>query len=194
MASRSSSGSRSRSRAASSASSSSSSSQTLLLVLGAAAVVVLLLVMSGGGGKKSGASSSTSSGSAAPAASPAAAAPTPVASVPSGSAKAGKTPSRPAPPLSQDTLGKLSQLQAQATELFNESVNLRNGGDAMKARETAGRAKDILDQWNSLVEPNLLWQEEAQLGDWAQPAEYIQLEKLFGAYQTLNNKVRKQGG
>ena len=52
----------------------------------------------------------------------------------------------------------------------------------------------MLEQWNQLVESNLLWQEEAQLGDWAQPAEYTQLEKLFGAYQTLNNKVRKQGG
>ncbi len=188
MASRSSSGTRSRAR--SSSSSSSSSAQTLVLVVGAIAVVVLLLVMSGGGSNKPAASgSSTSTPAAAPAASP-----TAVVSVPAGSAKAGKTPDRPAPALTQDTLGKLAQLQAQATELFNESVNLRNGGDNMKAREAAGRAKDVLDQWNQLVEPNLLWQEEAQLGEWSQPAEYIQLEKLFGAYQTLNNKVRKQGG
>ncbi|MEY3161929.1 MAG: hypothetical protein RIT25_1920 [Planctomycetota bacterium] len=188
MASRSSGGSRSRSRSASSASS-SSSSQTLILVVGAAAVVVFLLVMSGNKSPESGTKTPAAS---APAVAPAA--PAPAASVPSGSAKAGKTPARPAPPLGQETLAKLSQLEAQATQLFNESVNLRNGGDAMKAREAAGRAKDVLDQWNSLVEPNLLWQEEAQLGDWAQPAEYIQLEKLFGAYQTLNNKVRKQGG
>ncbi|MEY4673234.1 MAG: hypothetical protein RL148_1018 [Planctomycetota bacterium] len=190
MASRSSGGSRPRSRASSS-SSSSSSSQTLLLVVGAVAVVGLLLVMSGGGGKKP--AVPANQGTSTPAAAPAAA-PAPVVSLPAGSAKAGKTPGRPAPALTQETLGKLAQLEAQATVLFNESVTLRNGGDNMKAREAAGRAKDVLEQWNQLVEPNLLWQEEAQLGDWAQPAEYTQLEKLFGAYQTLNNKVRKQGG
>ncbi len=189
MASRSPRGSRTRTR--STPSGSSSSAQTLLLVLGAVAVVVLLLLMSGGS-KQPGAAGDSSSRNTSPAAAPSA--PAPSVSLPAGSAKAGKTPSRPAPPLGQDTLARLAQLEAQATELFNESVNLRNGGDAMKAREAAGRAKDILDQWNSLVEANLLWQEEAQLGDWAQPAEYIQLEKLFGAYQTLNNKVRKQGG
>lgn len=189
MASRSSPGARTRTRARSAPSSSSSSAQTLVLVVGAAAVVGFLLVMSGNKSPDQGTKPTATS---TPAAAPAA--PTPVVSVPAGSAKAGKTPLRAAPPLSQETLGKLSQLEAQATELFNESVNLRNGGDAMKAREAAGRAKDVLDQWNRLVEPNLLWQEDAQLGEWSQPAEYIQLEKLFGAYQTLNNKVRKQGG
>ena len=30
--------------------------------------------------------------------------------------------------------------------------------------------------------------------DWAQPAEYVTLEKLYAKFQRLNNEVRRGGG
>ena len=66
----------------------------------------------------------------------------------------------------------------------------------MGTKETpkVGYPAKVLDQWLALVQPSLLWQEEAQMESWSQPAEYIALEKLYGDFQSLNNMVRKAGG
>jgi hypothetical protein len=52
----------------------------------------------------------------------------------------------------------------------------------------------VLGEWESLVDAALRWQEEAQLGEWAQPAEYVTLEQMAGDYSSLLKKVRMGGG
>lgn len=160
------------------------------MILGGIAVVVVIVIVvmmnKGGGAKASEAPNQPAA--AKPATAPA------VAPVPLASAKVGKAPGRPAPPLTQETLGKLSELHAKAKVLYNEGSALRTAGDNSKARTKQGEAKNLLDQWLKLVEKPLAWQEEAQMGDWQQPAEYMTLEKLFQPYQTLTNQVRKGGG
>ena len=47
---------------------------------------------------------------------------------------------------------------------------------------------------NRLRTKQLLWQEEAQMEGWAQPAEYITLEREYGAAMNLTKKIRMGGG
>lgn len=133
----------------------------------------------------------------APAAAPAAQpAPTPVAStLQVSSAKQGKAPKTPAPALTQDTLQQLSSMLDKAKALRNEAVTARTGSsDTATARAKMGEAHKLLQQWELLVSAQLRWQESAQMEEWAQPAEYVTLEKLFATFQRLNNEVRKGGG
>jgi hypothetical protein len=165
----------------------------MMVMVGAAAiaiVVVLVIMMRGGGeedGKK-GAADDTK-----PAASEKSA--TPVAiSVGTGKAKAGGTPKRPAPALSTETLGKLDQLLAEAKTHYNDGVTKRTDGDNAGAREAQAKAKEVLEQWENLVKPQLQWQEEAEMEEWAQPAEYDLLTSKYAPFSSLQNMVRKGGG
>lgn len=158
--------------------------------LGLLVVVIVLVVMSQGGGK----------GSATPApAKPAAAngkqPHVPAAtSVPTGAAKAGKTPTTPPPPLTQDTLQKAASLLDEAKTLFNDGVRLRNSGDNAGARTKQSTAKDKIDEVKNMLATPLRWQEEADLEGWAMPAEYTALGKFYGDVSSLEKKVRMSGG
>ncbi len=162
---------------------------------GAIAIVILLVLMTGGGGENADASGKTGSGSqnadsSQNAKSPARPARTPA----SGTAKAGKTPDRPAPALSHDTLDKLDDLLAEAKTFYNEGVRARNATEHQKAREAQSKAKAKLDAWEKLVEPQLRWQEEAEMEDWAQPAEYDLLTRRYPTFSKLQKMVRMGGG
>jgi hypothetical protein len=45
-----------------------------------------------------------------------------------------------------------------------------------------------------MIEAPLRWQEKADLGSWAQPAEYVTLENLYGEVSKLEKRVRMGGG
>ncbi|MCU0864795.1 MAG: hypothetical protein MUC36_13485 [Planctomycetes bacterium] len=131
---------------------------------------------------------------------PAAAKPTPAAA-PSASpaialagARAGKTPEEPAPGLTQDTLTKVRDLLQEAKKLSDEGVKARTAGDNQKARERQSAAKDKIEALQKMIEAPLRWQEKADLGSWAQPAEYVTLENLYGEVSKLEKRVRMGGG
>lgn len=111
-----------------------------------------------------------------------------------GAAKAGKAPSTPAPTLTTATLQELSELVRQITDLRNESVQKRTNGDNMGARAKMSEAKKFCEQLVAKVSAQLQWQEQAQMEDWAQPAEYVELERIYGKFQKLENEVRRGGG
>src|SRR5690606_490935 len=185
--------SRGRSSRGSSASSTNGSQQALVIGgIALAVVVALLFVMNSGGGEK--AEAADKGAAPAPAAQPAAAKSEAAAPVTLSAAKAGKAPSRAAPALSQATLDEFNALVTKAKGFYNEGVKARTAGDNMGARDQQASAKDVLDEAQKLVAAQLLWQEEAQMEDWAQPAEYVTLEKLYAQYQSLTKKVRMGGG
>ena len=157
--------------------------------VGLLVVVVLLVVMNQGGGNKA---ATPAPKPAAPAAKPAHV-PAPTAVAP-GAAKAGKTPGRPAPPLTQDVMQKAAGLIDEAKVLFNDGVKLRTAGDNTGARAKQSSAKDKLDEAKAMLALPLRWQEEADLDDWAMPAEYAALGKLYGDLSSLEKKVRMSGG
>ncbi|MCA8953461.1 MAG: hypothetical protein KDE27_28370 [Planctomycetes bacterium] len=163
-----------------------------MIMIGAAAVaivVVIFLIMPGGGDD----SGKTSGGDSKPAVADKS---TPLQAQPAsaGTAKTGKTPARPAPPLSQETLTKLDELLAAAKVHYNAGVTARNAGNNAEARAEQAKAKEQLDQWEQLVEAQLRWQEEAEMEEWAQPAEYDLLTRRYPQFSKLQKSVRMGGG
>lgn len=171
---------------------SQSNSNAMPMVLGGvglAVVVVLLIVMNGGKGD-SGAGSGAQANTTPPAAKPAPAA----APVQLANAKAGKTPGKPAPSLTSDTLQQARTLLDAAKSSCNEGVKARTAGDNSKARELQSAAKAKIDEMQRLLKPALDWQEEAQLDDWAQPAEYVTLERFYVEVAKVEKMIRMNGG
>ncbi|MBX3462573.1 MAG: hypothetical protein KF830_05350 [Planctomycetes bacterium] len=163
----------------------------VLVGIGAVVVVVVLVLWNSGGGSAADGTPTTPAAANAPA-TPSAA--KPLATAPTGTAKAGKTPERPAPPLTADTLNQAARMLEEAKTLCNDGVQARTAGDNRLARERQSLAKDKIDAIKQLIAAPLTWQEEADLGGWAMPAEYGALEKLYGQISTLENRVRKSGG
>ncbi len=156
--------------------------------VGLLVVVILLVVMSQGGKKPAAAPTPTPAAQPKPAHQ---AAPTQVAA---GAAKAGKTPTKPAPALTQETMQKAATLLDAANALFNEGVKLRTGGDNTGARAKQSEAKDKIDEIKTLLAAPLRWQEDADLEDWAMPAIYASLGTFYGKVSSLEKKVRMSGG
>lgn len=179
---------RSRSRERSRSSSGSSAQPFVLGGVGLAVVIVLVVMMQSGG---TGTARPAGGGAPANSAASASAAPIPVKLEAS---KSGSAPKRPAPPLSEATLQQARDLLTAAKGYCNEGITARTAGDNTKARERQSLAKDKIDELKKLVAAQSLWQEEAQLGDWAQPAEYVTLEKLLGELGPLEKRVRMGGG
>lgn len=145
------------------------------------------------GGSKAPASSKQPAPVAAPTQQPAAA--PSVSTLPIAAPKQGKAPTTPPPPLTQATLQDLSSLLDKVKALRNEAVTARTGSsDTAKAKAKMNEAHKLLLQWEEMVSAPLRWQEMAQMEEWAQPAEYMTLERLFGTFGRLNNEVRKGGG
>lgn len=157
--------------------------------VGLLVVVILLVVMSQSGKKPAPTPTPTPAAQPKPAHQ---AAPTQVAA---GAAKAGKTPGRPAPALTQETMQKAAQLLDAAKALFSEGVKLRTGaGDNTGARAKQSEAKDKIDEIKTLLAAPLRWQEEADLEDWAMPAIYSSLGSLYNEVSSLEKKIRMNGG
>ncbi|HEX5050862.1 MAG TPA: hypothetical protein VFZ65_03740 [Planctomycetota bacterium] len=163
---------------------SSSSSQPLIFGgIGLVVVVALVVMMN-----RKGADAGTTPGANTPAAAK------PAAAAPLAAAKTGKNPTRPAPTLTAEMLEQVRSSRKVAEGLYNEGVTARTAGDNATARDKQTQAKAALEKLESMLEAPLRWQEEAQLGGWAQPAEYVSLEKEYGAVMNLTNRIRKGGG
>lgn len=158
--------------------------------VGLAVVVVLLIVMNRGSGDSGAGNGAPANATPAPAAKPAPTA-TPVQLA---NAKAGKTPGKPAPSLTSDTLQQARTLLEAAKTSCNEGVKARTAGDNSKARELQSAAKTKIDEMQRLLKPALDWQEEAQLDDWAQPAEYVTLERFYVEVAKVEKMIRMNGG
>ena len=110
------------------------------------------------------------------------------------SAKAGKTPGRPAPALTAATLSRVRELLQEAKAISNDGVRERTAGNNMKARAKQSEAKKKIDELKLLFADASEWQEEADMGDWEQPGAYVTLGKIWGEIARLQKKVRMSGG
>ena len=173
-------------------SSSSQKNNQMPLMLGGAGVLVLIviLVLS----NKGGGDDTNDSGSNPSATQPEkqSAAPSPELSM--ASAKSGKTPDRPAPALTQDTLNKMNELYAEAKAISDEGMKLLGQGNNMDSRTKQSEAKVKVDQIKSLIEAPSSWYEEADFGGWAIPAEYETMNKIYGKVSRLEKTIRMNGG
>jgi len=110
------------------------------------------------------------------------------------SAKAGKTPGRPAPALTAATLSRVRELLQEAKAISNDGVRERTAGNNTKARAKQSEAKKKIDELKLLFADASEWQEEADMGDWEQPGAYVTLGKIWVEIARLQKKIRMSGG
>lgn len=158
--------------------------------IGGLAVLIVVVVMmtskSGDAGDGDGGNQPAAKQPAQPAASSVA--------MPKAAAKDGKTPDRPAPPLTNQMLKDALGLLDEAKSLSGEGLELRKAGNNMECREKMSQAKVKIDAIKTMLDPALTWQEEADMEGWAQPASYTQLGYLWAKLSPIEKMVRMQGG
>ena len=118
----------------------------------------------------------------------------PTTKLKTGAARAGKAPARPAPTLTAEMLQKANALVDEAKALNNEGTRLRNAGDNRGARAKNSEAKRKIDAAIASIEAPSVWHEEAELEEWAMPAEYVTLGHLYGRISKLQKRIRMGGG
>ena len=111
-----------------------------------------------------------------------------------GSGSAGRAPGRPAPPLTRDMLNRAATMLQEAKLLNNEATKLRNRGDNEGARAKNSAAKAKIDEVKAFLDGPATWQEEADMGEWTQTAEYVALGRFYGEISKLEKRVRMGGG
>ena len=188
------------SRASSSA---SGGNQGLFIGIGVVAVIAVVAVfMMGGGGGKSGGEGA--GGGAAAAGTPsngatggssAASAPDPVpssdATLPAAEAKPGKTPTKAAPAITQAALDEANLHYRNAVELWNKGTKARDAGDSTVYTDSLKEAFDEMEALRDALRDQTDWLDEADLEDWAIPADYEGLRRLLGVWDKHYQKVKK---
>jgi len=162
-----------------------------MIAAGVGVLVLVIFIMSsggGGGGEPDQGSEDQSTSQPTTQSQPA------PANVRLANAQSGKAPGRPAPPLTQETLSKVRSLLAEAKALSDDGIRLRKTGDNMGCRKKQSEAKVKIDQLKAMIETQSLWQEEAEMGDWAQPAEYVTLGRIYAKIGMTEKTIRMQGG
>ena len=82
----------------------------------------------------------------------------------------------------------------EAKALNNDATRLRNAGDNRGARAKNSEAKRKIDAAIASIEAPSVWHEEAELEEWAMPAEYVTLGHLYGRISKLQKRIRMGGG
>lgn len=118
-------------------------------------------------------------------------APKPKPVVEAGSAKAGKPPKRPAPAIDERVYEKTDAWYDQARKLFEDGQKLRDKGDSNAFQKKMHEAWDIMEQIPPALDSYTTWEEEANMGNWAVPAEYDALRKRLARYDELRMKLKR---
>lgn len=162
------------------------------MIIGGVALVVLIviLVMANRGGGED----TNDSGSNTPATQPSKQPAAPSNPLSMAGAKSGKTPDRPAPPLSEATLNKMNELLAEAQAISNAGMKLLGEGKNMESRDKQSEAKVKIDAIKAMIETQSEWYEEADLSGWAIPSEYATMNKIYGKVSSLQKTIRMNGG
>ncbi|MGK0154125.1 MAG: hypothetical protein ACI9SE_001076 [Neolewinella sp.] len=178
-----------RRRAGGRSSSRSKQNNQMPMIIGGGGLLVLILILvmvnSGGGGDET-----NDAGGTAPAKQPEQL----PSNVPVSSGSAGKTPDRAAPLLTQATLGKMQDLLIEATAISDAGMKMLGKGENMASRRKQSEAKVKVDQIKDLIEEQSGWFEEADMGGWSIPSEYVTMNNIYAKLSKLEKRIRMQGG
>ncbi|MFT4842737.1 MAG: hypothetical protein ACI8UD_003398 [Planctomycetota bacterium] len=182
-----------RRRAGGRSSSRSKQNNQMPMIIGGGGLLVLILILvmvnSGGGGDETNDADGT-----APAKQPANQPEQSPSNVPVSSGSAGKTPDRAAPLLTQATLGKMQDLLIEATAISDAGMKMLGQGENMASRRKQSEAKVKVDQIKNLIEEQSGWFEEADMGGWSIPSEYVTMNNIYAKVSKLEKRIRMQGG
>ena len=158
--------------------------------VGIAVLIIILVMVSQNGGDDEGNKPADKQQAKTPAKQPE----KPKAAVQLGAAQAGKTPDKPAPALTVAMLQQMRDGYQEAKKLGDEGIRLTKEGKKQEARTVLSEAKVKIDAIKAMIDKQLTWQEEADFGDWAQPAEYTTMSAIYGKIARLEKTVRMNGG
>jgi hypothetical protein len=161
-----------------------------LIVAGAIIVLVaayIAFTSGGGGGESTAAANQTKP----PAPVVKQEAPKPKSTAELGTAKAGKTPKRPAPAIDTKVYEKTDGWYDQSRKLFEDGQKLRDKGDSAAFQKKMHEAWDLMELIGPALETYTTWEEEANMADWAVPAEYDALRKRLARYDELRMKLKR---
>lgn len=175
------------------ASSSSQGNQAAIIggVAGVALVVVLVFVLSRGGSDAAAATSTPPAAGGAPPAADARGTRAEDPDLSGGTERAGKTPDRPAPSIAAADMQRAEEHYRAAVEKWNDSQRSRNAGDQTAYAQALDDAFEELQKQREALRTYTDWFEEADLGDWAMPAEYDVLQQKLDVYDRLYQRVKK---
>ena len=175
---------------------SSSAAPMLIGVVALALGGVLFLFLKGGGKAAPAETPGAPSNSAQPAVQRASNAPAAAPSRDSfesmsGTARAGKQPKTPAPPIQEADLRTADGHYQQAKALWASAQEKRTAGKNAEFQEYVHKAFAEMEKINVALGRYTDWMEEADLGGWAITAEYDALQRRLSRYDALRNTVRK---
>lgn len=109
-------------------------------------------------------------------------------------AKAGKTPTTPAPALSPEALTKADAYYLKAKKMDEDGRRAQAAGDNKLFNKLMNDSWDTLELMLASIETYTDWLEEADLEDWRLPPAYVRLQKRLGIYDKLRGRVRRVKG
>lgn len=109
-------------------------------------------------------------------------------------AKAGKTPTTPAPALSPEALTKADAYYRKAKKMDEDGRRAQAAGDSKLFNKLMNDSWDTLELMLGSIETYTDWLEEADLEDWRLPPAYVRLQKRLGIYDKLRGRVRRVKG
>ncbi len=109
-------------------------------------------------------------------------------------AKAGKTPTTPAPGLPAEVLTKADAYYLKAKKMDEDGRRAQAAGDNKLFNKLMNDSWDTLELLLGSIETYTDWLEEADLEDWRLPSAYVTLQKRLGIYLKLRGRVRRVKG
>jgi hypothetical protein len=164
----------------------------VLIAVSVAALLVVVLIFAlatGGGG--SGTEAAESPRGDATGVEPSVPASAPAAGLTGGTPREGETPERSAPPIQEADLARAQQHYENAKQKWNEGQRARSSGDHETYVTATKEAFEEMEKQRDALRPYTDWYEEADLGDWAMPAEYGALQRRLDTYDRLYQRIKK---
>jgi hypothetical protein len=109
-------------------------------------------------------------------------------------AKAGKTPTTPAPELPAEVVTKADAFYLKAKKMDEDGRRAQAAGDNKLFNKLMNDSWDTLELLLGSMETHTDWLEEADLEGWRLPPAYVTLQKRLGIYFKLRGRVRRVKG
>lgn len=105
--------------------------------------------------------------------------------------KPGKSPDRAAPAIPASVWTETAALFQTAKDKWNEGQTARKAGEVQHYKDAVNEAWQAMEQLSAKIEPYASWFEEADMGGWAMPGDYVRLQKRFNVWDRHSAKIQK---
>jgi hypothetical protein len=111
--------------------------------------------------------------------------------LPASAPRAGKTPDRPAPPLTAELFAELDAHYEVAKNHWNDALRAKNVGDHGTFADEAHAGWDAIEKLENAMSDQTYWLEEADLSGWELPGSYVTLQEKLATFDKLRQRIKK---